>query len=75
MSSPALTASSTGRDNRTQDKRPVRALGGLLPFIRPYRVQIGLAGLFLVLLRWPAYAASTAPSRPSWTTTLTSTTC
>jgi ATP-binding cassette subfamily B protein len=29
--------------------RNVRALGGLLPFVRPYRVQIGLAALFLVL--------------------------
>jgi ATP-binding cassette, subfamily B, bacterial len=49
MSSPAITAQPTGHDNRTQDKRPVRALGGLLPFIRPYRVQIGLAALFLVM--------------------------
>ncbi|HEX4233391.1 MAG TPA: ABC transporter transmembrane domain-containing protein [Caldimonas sp.] len=29
--------------------RNVRALGGLLPFVRPYRVQIALAALFLVL--------------------------
>ena len=26
-----------------------RSLSGLMPFIRPYRVQVGLAGLFLVL--------------------------
>jgi ATP-binding cassette subfamily B protein len=31
------------------DKRPVRALSGLLPFLRPYRGRIGLALLFLVL--------------------------
>jgi ATP-binding cassette subfamily B protein len=35
--------------DRSQDKRPVRALGGLLPFIRPYRGRIALAVLFLVL--------------------------
>ncbi len=29
--------------------RDVRALGGLLPFLRPYRVRIALAGVFLVL--------------------------
>jgi ATP-binding cassette subfamily B protein len=29
--------------------RDVRSLSGLLPFLRPYRVRIGLAGLFLVL--------------------------
>ena len=27
----------------------MRALGGLLPFIRPYRLQVGLAAAFLVL--------------------------
>ena len=27
----------------------VRALGGLLPFLRPYRLRIAAAGLFLVL--------------------------
>lgn len=30
-------------------KPPVRSLGGLLPFLRPYRLQIGLALLFLTL--------------------------
>ena len=30
-------------------KPPVRALSGLRPFLRPYRLQIGLALLFLVL--------------------------
>src|SRR6188768_2579178 len=29
--------------------RDVRALSGLLPFLRPYRGRIALAGLFLVL--------------------------
>ncbi len=31
------------------DKRPVRSLSGLLPFLRPYRARIALALLFLVL--------------------------
>ena len=35
------------------DSRPAagspKSLSGLLPFIRPYRVQVALAGLFLVL--------------------------
>lgn len=31
------------------DKRPVRSLSGLLPFLRPYRGRIALALLFLVL--------------------------
>jgi ATP-binding cassette subfamily B protein len=44
MSSPDSTTS-----RRSADKRPVRALGGLLPFIRPYRGRIALAALFLVL--------------------------
>jgi ATP-binding cassette subfamily B protein len=48
MDSPALTAPARPSD-RSQDKRPVRSLGGLLPFIRPYRGRIALAGLFLVL--------------------------
>jgi ATP-binding cassette subfamily B protein len=30
-------------------KPPVKSLTGLLPFLRPYRGRIGLAGLFLVL--------------------------
>ncbi|MEF7612303.1 ABC transporter transmembrane domain-containing protein [Aquincola sp. MAHUQ-54] len=32
-----------------QAKRPVRALGALGPFLRPYRGRIALAGLFLLL--------------------------
>ncbi len=44
MSSPDPTLS-----RRSADKRPVRALGGLLPYIRPYRGRIVLAALFLVL--------------------------
>ncbi len=35
--------------SRAPDKRPVRALAGLLPFIRPYRGHMALAALFLVL--------------------------
>jgi ATP-binding cassette, subfamily B, bacterial len=34
--------------NREAGKSP-RSLSGLLPFIRPYRTQVALAGLFLVL--------------------------
>ncbi len=34
---------------RRPDQRPVGALAGLLPFIRPYRGHIALAALFLVL--------------------------
>ncbi|MBK7059264.1 MAG: ATP-binding cassette domain-containing protein [Rubrivivax sp.] len=49
MSPPALAAPTSRPDARSQDKRPVRALGGLLPFIRPYRGRIALAALFLVL--------------------------
>jgi hypothetical protein len=48
MTSPALAAAARAAD-RKADQRPVRALGGLLPFIRPYRGRIALAGLFLVL--------------------------
>ncbi|MFO1328681.1 MAG: ABC transporter transmembrane domain-containing protein [Rubrivivax sp.] len=35
--------------DRSADKRPVRALGGLLPFVRPYRGRVALAGVFLVM--------------------------
>jgi ATP-binding cassette subfamily B protein len=35
--------------DRVQAQRPVRALAGLRPYIRPYRGRIALAGLFLVL--------------------------
>ncbi|MBL8332586.1 MAG: ABC transporter, partial [Rubrivivax sp.] len=35
--------------DRSADKRPVGALRGLLPFVRPYRGRIVLAALFLVL--------------------------
>ncbi|MCK6425751.1 MAG: ATP-binding cassette domain-containing protein [Burkholderiaceae bacterium] len=30
-------------------RRPVRSLSGLLPFVRPYRGRVALAGLFLLL--------------------------
>ncbi len=46
MSSPALPLpASTPSPAAARD---VRSLGGLLPFLRPYRVQIGAALLFLV---------------------------
>jgi ATP-binding cassette, subfamily B, bacterial len=35
--------------SRTAAKGSPKSLSGLLPFLRPYRLQIGLAGLFLVL--------------------------
>ena len=43
--------SATLDKTRTQapPTRPVRSLGGLLPFLRPYKLQIGLALLFLTL--------------------------
>jgi ATP-binding cassette subfamily B protein len=34
---------------RSAPKGSPKSLSGLLPFLRPYRLQIGLAGLFLVL--------------------------
>jgi ATP-binding cassette subfamily B protein len=36
-------------DNTPMSKPPVKSLSGLLPFLRPYRGRIALAGLFLVL--------------------------
>ncbi|MCA0244312.1 MAG: ATP-binding cassette domain-containing protein [Proteobacteria bacterium] len=48
MSAPAADSLTPPRRNAA-DKRPVSALGGLLPFIRPYRGRIALAALFLVL--------------------------
>ncbi|ODU10212.1 MAG: ABC transporter [Rubrivivax sp. SCN 71-131] len=49
MNAPALPADAARQNARPADKRPVRALAGLLPFVRPYRGRIALAGLFLVL--------------------------
>ncbi|HNT37838.1 MAG TPA: ABC transporter transmembrane domain-containing protein [Rubrivivax sp.] len=49
MNAPALQAAAGRETDRRTDKRPVRALAGLLPFVRPYRGRIALAGLFLVL--------------------------
>ena len=40
--SPATAADAAGR-------APVRSLSGLLPFLRPYRGRIALAGLFLLM--------------------------
>ena len=37
------------KDTQRPAGAKARSLSGLLPFIRPYRVQVGLAGLFLVL--------------------------
>jgi len=36
-------------DSTDLAKPPVKSLSGLLPFLRPYRGRIALAGLFLVL--------------------------
>ena len=53
MSSPAQPfptgVSASPRDATPAPGRHVRSLGGLLPFLRPYRVKIGLAIVFLVL--------------------------
>lgn len=47
MSNPALPLPATA--SPPAPARDVRPLAGLMPFLRPYRVQIGLAILFLVL--------------------------
>jgi ATP-binding cassette, subfamily B, bacterial len=48
--SPLSAAKSTEPRNATPaTTRQVRSLGGLLPFLRPYRFKIALATLFLVL--------------------------
>ena len=47
-----LAADSTALPSATARQAPardVRSLSGLLPFLRPYRTRIALAGLFLVL--------------------------
>ncbi len=54
MSIPLSAASGKGvasvsPASSTPVKPPVKSLSGLLPFLRPYRGRIGLAGLFLVL--------------------------
>ena len=46
-SSPALAAPRPAPDDASS--RNVRSLGGLLPFVRPYRARIAAAALFLVL--------------------------
>ena len=52
MSSNTATATATPPGSRDRapaaSRRDVIALGGLRPFLRPYRAQIALAGLFLV---------------------------
>ena len=49
MSNPALPLPAAASSSPPAAARDVRSLAGLLPFLRPYRVQIGLAVLFLVL--------------------------
>src|SRR5215212_4192147 len=44
-----ITAEAPARSAAIPGPRAVRSLGGLLPFLRPYRGRIALAGLFLVL--------------------------
>ena len=48
MPSATLSAPADTR-SRPASARNVRALGGLLPFLRPYRLRIAAAGVFLVL--------------------------
>ncbi|MES2990548.1 MAG: ABC transporter transmembrane domain-containing protein [Pseudomonadota bacterium] len=43
------TASAPVRSSTPEPGRNVRSLGGLRPFLRPYRVRIGLAIVFLVM--------------------------
>ncbi len=47
-STPTLPPMAQKDNDRPAAKTP-RSLSGLRPFLRPYRLQIGLAGLFLVL--------------------------
>ncbi len=49
MPETATLASSSLPAEAPADKRSVRPLAGLLPFLRPYRGRIALAALFLVL--------------------------
>jgi ATP-binding cassette, subfamily B, bacterial len=44
-----VTAEAPARSPALPGPRAVRSLSGLLPFLRPYRGRIALAGLFLVL--------------------------
>jgi len=44
-----VTADAPTREAAKPGPRAVRSLSGLLPFLRPYRARIALAGLFLVL--------------------------
>src|SRR5688572_23935305 len=44
-----VTAEAPLRSAAPPGPRAVRSLSGLLPFLRPYRGRIALAGLFLVL--------------------------
>ena len=50
VQSPASApAAASPSDPRAAAKVPVRSLSGLLPFLRPYRGRIAMAGVFLVL--------------------------
>jgi ATP-binding cassette subfamily B protein len=52
MSAAATPSANTPRPAGGTDapiRTPVRSLSGLLPFLRPYRMRIALAGLFLLL--------------------------
>jgi ATP-binding cassette, subfamily B, bacterial len=44
-----ITPSATSRDDMAANPQHVRALSGLLPFLKPYRLQITLAIAFLTL--------------------------
>ncbi|HEY9238005.1 MAG TPA: ABC transporter transmembrane domain-containing protein, partial [Burkholderiaceae bacterium] len=46
---PPSLQSASARSSTPAPGRHVRSLGGLRPFLRPYRVQIGLGVLFLVM--------------------------
>src|SRR5437762_6267363 len=47
--SPAVVVAPAARDEPKPPAKTVRSLGGLMPFLRPYRGRIALAVVFLVL--------------------------
>src|SRR5438477_10988166 len=47
--SPAVVVAPAARDEPKPPAKTVRSLGGLMPFLRPYRGRIALAVVFLVM--------------------------
>ena len=46
---PSTLAISSGAADRANVKGSPRSLSGLVPFLRPYKVRIAVAGVFLVM--------------------------